>query len=368
MSKMKGYIERNVLEESKNRLRHILNLFDKVYVLFSGGKDSLVVLHLLEELYAEMGISEPLNIIFRDEEIIPDDVIAFVTKYHDSGKYNFKYFAVPLKSQKFMMGKSFSYVQWDENREWVRPKPDFAIQGDGKTIYDQYSIESLMTEGDKGRVALLTGIRADESLIRFHSCINKRNENYINNTQQKNVKLCKPIYDWTERDVFKYFYEREIAYCRIYDLQMWNKDELRVATPLHAESAKRFKKLRSLYPTYYEQIVSVFPEMMIQDRYWDEYDRYGIINKYEASWNGILRYIKEQITDPTEQKLATMRLLQVKKMRDKRLREEPTNTNYGGYPLLHVFKTIVDGGFKRVIQPKKIMNQRDKEYEGRMRK
>jgi len=39
---------------------------------------------------------------------------------------------------------------------------------------DEFSAAPL-----KGKVGFLTGIRADESIVRLRSCINKKNENYI---------------------------------------------------------------------------------------------------------------------------------------------------------------------------------------------
>ena len=95
-------------------------------------------------------------------------------------------------------------------------------------------------QGVKGKIAFINGIRADESLIRLASCLSKKNENYINSTAVPNVKLCKPIYDWSQDDIFLYFYKKNIKYCGIYDMQVLNRDQLRVATPLHAENAKRF--------------------------------------------------------------------------------------------------------------------------------
>ncbi len=67
-------------------MHHIINTFDKIFVCFSGGKDSLAVLHLVKEVYQELGINEKINVIFRDEEVIPDDIIDFVlwhTEYWD---------------------------------------------------------------------------------------------------------------------------------------------------------------------------------------------------------------------------------------------------------------------------------------------
>lgn len=363
MSKLKKYIETNVYEEAKNRLKHVISTFDKLYVSFSGGKDSLVALKLVEEVYRELGMTEKVSVIFRDEELIPDDVINFVQSYYESGNYEFKYFAAPMKSQKFVLGQTFEYIQWDPSREWIRDKPSYAIEGERGKVYDQYSMDAMAVGNEKGKIAFITGIRADESLVRFRSCINKKNENYINATKIPNVKLVKPIYDWSEDDIFKYFYDNEIEYCGIYDLQMLNGEGLRVSTPLHAESAKRFGKIRTLYPQFYQQIVNIFPEMMVQDRYWDEYDRYRIIEKYPHSWDGVLRYIKEHITDPKQQHLAKKRLIEAKHYRESRMKSHKGNENLGGYPILYIFKTIVDGGYKRTIQPKNQISPKEIEYE-----
>ena len=140
-TKLKKYIDVDVYTEAKNRIKHIIDTFDKLYVCFSGGKDSTAVLHLVEEVYNELGIKEKINVIFRDEELIPDDVIEFVQSYYHSGKYNFYYYAVPLKSTKFILGKTYEYIQWDNERKWLREKPSFAItlpKGDNR-VFDQYS-------------------------------------------------------------------------------------------------------------------------------------------------------------------------------------------------------------------------------------
>lgn len=359
---MVRYIENNVYEEAKNRVKHIINTFDKIYVCFSGGKDSLVTLHLVEEVYNELGITDKINIIFRDEELIPDDVIAFVQSYYHSGKYNFNYYAVPLKSNKFILGKTYSYLQWDPDRKWIREKPPFAIADTNGEIFDQYTMDAFAVRGIKGKIALMTGIRADESIVRFRSCLNKKNENYINATDVNNVKLCKPIYDFTEKDIFKYLHDKNIKYCAIYDVQVWNKQDLRVSTPLHSESAKEFHKIRTAYPLFYQQLVDTFPEMLVQEKYWKELDRYGVIYKYERSWQGIFDYIDENL-EGAMNKLAKARVRKVIYARENRLKQGLGVNNLGGYPILYVFKVIVSGSFKRAIQPQPKPTKAEMEYE-----
>lgn len=364
INRVKQYIDTDVYTEAKNRIRHIINTFDKLYVCFSGGKDSLATLHLTQEVYDEMGITEKVNVIFRDEELIPDDVINFVQSYYKSGKYNFYYYAVPLSSSKFVLGVTYPYIQWDESRPWIREKPEFAIKDSGGKVFDQYTMDKFAVEGVKGKIAFLNGIRADESLVRLRSCLNKHNENYITATEIPNVKMCKPIYDWTQNDIFRYFYDKNIKYCGIYDLQVLNGDGLRVSTPLHAESAKRFDKIKTLYPTFYQQLVDTFPEMLVQARYWKELDRESIIYKYEHSFSGIIKYIKDTVDDPKMQKLAITRVLRCKTTRDNNMKAGKYLKTMGGYPILYVFKAILAGQYKRAIQPSGVMSPAMREYEG----
>lgn len=261
----KKFIDMDVLEAAKQRINHIIDVFDTIIVCFSGGKDSLVVLNLVEEVYRERGIKKKVKVIFRDEELIPDNVVEYVQSVYESGKYDFRYYAIPLKSQKYVLGKIEEYIQWDKNREWIRQPPAYAIrleEGDNRT-FSQYDADAFICKGEKGKVALMTGIRTSESLLRFQGVVNKKNEPFICGTQTDGVKLCKPIYDWSENDVFLYFFQRKINYCPIYDEQTFNHETLRVSTSLHAESAKEFDRLKTRCPRYYQQVVELFPEMLI---------------------------------------------------------------------------------------------------------
>lgn len=368
----KHYIDTDVYVEAKKRIRHVIDSFDTVVVCFSGGKDSLCTLHLVGEVYDELGIKDKVKVIFRDEELIPDDVINFVRSYAESGRYDFRYFAVPLKSQKFILGKSYEYIQWDRNRKWLREPPFYAIrlpEGDNR-VFDQYSMDTFSCEGYKGRIALVNGIRADESLLRLNSSCVKKNENYINATKDPRIKMVKPIFDWTENDIFLYFYKNKIKYCYIYDLQTLNGDKLRVSTPLHAESAKNIHKLATLYPTFYQQLVDIFPDILTQAMYYSQLDRSAAsFEGYEPSIEGIKKYAEDTIDD---KKYLQMALNCIEIAGNQRNRRMNTKT-YGGFPLLHIIKSIQNGAYKRgrimptcnVTKEAEILEQKHREWMSR---
>ncbi len=343
--RVKHYLPTDVYTEAKARLRHLYDTFDAVVVSFSGGKDSLATLHLAREVAQERGISQ-VDVLFRDEELIPDSVIDFVNDYRQLPWVRMKYFAIPLRSQKFILGRSYDYVQWDPNREHLRPIPGHAIrQQPGDTrVFDQYSADQFLGDFFPGKKAFLLGLRADESLMRFQGMLQKLDEPFIHGSAaRRDVFLCKPIYDWTENDVFKYFYDHQIRYCPIYDAQHLAGGNLRVSTPLHAESAKRLGLLRSIDPVFYNRVLKLFPEVAVQDRYWSQIDTQAVVERYGRSLEGIRAYIDEEITDPVQHTKA----LEAFDDACRKHRREPAK-----YPAEYIFRYIRGGGFKRKLLPK----------------
>jgi 3'-phosphoadenosine 5'-phosphosulfate sulfotransferase (PAPS reductase)/FAD synthetase len=354
------YIDSDVLTEAKKRIRHCLTIYDRCAVSYSGGKDSLVVLHLVREVMDEMGWTQPLDVVFRDEELIPQEVIDFVLKLNDEPeKWRLHYFAVPMKSHYFIMGKHLPYVQWDVNRKHLREPPSCAIRQlhPENLPLDQHEMQALtnLKLGWKGKIGVFNGIRAQESLMRFRaSNVIKNTYNYIagDSGGAKDSDFIKVIYDWSERDVFRYFYDRGISYCRIYEQELFAGAPLRVSTPLHDKAYNYLKRLRVMYPKFFEQIIDVFPEVATHERYWKDVDRFAVISRYPKSFEGIIRYIEDEIDDPVnrERAIKAVKTAWISKNNNKRRGKYSDKGACFGYPILHVFQKVVSGDWQKGIQ------------------
>lgn len=341
MPRYKQYLEIDVLTAAKQRIEHILDTHDTPVVLFSGGKDSLVVLHLVLEAVKARGATA-LDVVFRDEELLPDSVIDFVKSYYDRPDIRMIWFGVPMLSQKFILGHSQTFVQWDPDREWVRPKPEWAYipEDGGREVYHQKSMDHLVAGMFPGKVALINGIRAAESLVRYRSCVNKLDENYINKSSCPTATFCKPIYDWSEDDIFKFLYDEGIPYCTVYDSQVLSGGRLRVATPLVCEGAKQIEKLRVQDPDFYDRIMRIFPESGL-NRYWQDYDTEAVIRQYGRTYIGVRRWILANL-DPSHKKKALGYLQSAMAM----LKERP----YAYHPV-YLLKWAMGGRFDRMPIP-----------------
>lgn len=365
------YLDIDVLTAAKDRARHVIRNYDKYAVAFSGGKDSLVVVTIMRAVMDEMGITKPLDLFFQDEELIPDDVIEFVQAFRKRPEFNLHYFAVPMKSHQFVMGESRPYTQWDPNRKWIRPKPDFAVtqlHPDGLPL-DQHEIPPYEVKhvGWRGKVAVLTGIRADESMTRFAGCVAKKGPlNYIagGSALAPNIEYPKIIFDWSQRDVFKFFHDYKVPYCHIYDVQNYGGSVLRVATPLHEAGVAKLPFLRACYPKFYEQLISIWPETATQERYWLEVDRFGVVEKYPKTWEGIIQYVEEHIDDGPNRRAAMAEIVRIRAHKERNKREvRYVRGDCFGFPLLYVFRAIVSGRFNKKLPFKTFPSPEEAEYE-----
>lgn len=231
MSK-KIYIDKSVLEASKERVSESFDNFERLYISFSGGKDSSVMTHLVLEEAMKRGRKVGLLII--DLEAQYSETIRhieeMIEKYKDH--IDLHWFCGELLLRNAVSDYEPKWVCWDEEKKdlWVREKPELASD---LSQYDFYvpkmEFEELMVIFGKwysqGQdCGAFIGIRSDESLHRYRAIVSSKTGLMMNGRKWTTKIASKvynlyPIYDWRTEDIWLFHSKRkDLCYNKIYDL------------------------------------------------------------------------------------------------------------------------------------------------------
>jgi predicted phosphoadenosine phosphosulfate sulfurtransferase len=213
----KIYSNKDVFTASKERMEWIFDNFNKIYISYSGGKDSTVMVHLAME--EAMKRNRKVGLLIVDLEgqykITIDHLTSTVEKYKEY--IDLYWVCLPIILRNAVSVYEPRWICWDKDREkdWIRRPPKDGILDE--KFFDFFSKGMEFEEfvplfGEwyaKGEeCACLVGIRADESLNRFRTIAQKNKIKKDNKTWttkvSENVFNVYPIYDWTTKDIWVY--------------------------------------------------------------------------------------------------------------------------------------------------------------------
>jgi predicted phosphoadenosine phosphosulfate sulfurtransferase len=229
MGKQKSYIEQDVYTEALNRIRNLYDTFDKVVVSFSGGKDSTALLNICIEVAREKN-KLPVEAVFFDEEAIHPTTIEYVERVANNPEINLKWYCLEVKHRNACSNEEPFWYTWDIDKKdlWVRNMPKNAITShkNFKKGMSFQEFSPFIYDRSEGKIAMLTGIRTEESLRRYRVIAQKNNDFYINAKVEPGSNQCRafPIYDWSSEDVWLAVHKYNWDYNRTYDL--FNKTKL----------------------------------------------------------------------------------------------------------------------------------------------
>jgi len=227
----KQYLSVSVLEAAEERIRWTFDSFERIYVSFSGGKDSSVMLHLVMEEAVKR--DRRVGVLFLDWEAQFRLTIDHVTEMFDLYASHIDPFwvALPLTTTNAVSMIEPEWTCWDPSKRdlWVRPPPDRAITDSNRFPfhYPEITFEHFIEKfgawySDGGAsTACLVGIRTVESLHRWRA-ISKRRKSRLEGkpwTAWKGGALFNayPIYDWRTADIWTYLGRTRKPYNRLYD-------------------------------------------------------------------------------------------------------------------------------------------------------
>ncbi len=236
MTAASQYIKRpigiDVLAAARQRIAYTFDNFERVYVSYSGGKDSTVMLHLvMDEAIAR---NRRVGVLFIDLEgqyrITIESVQAMFEQYR--GHIDPFWVALPIHLRNAVSAFEPFWLCWDPAAilAWVRQPPFGAITGEQYFPFFSRGMEFEEFVPEFGRwyaagksCACFVGIRTDESLNRFRTIARMAKE--MHNGKQWTTRVVEsvynvyPIYDWRVDDIWTYHARfPEKPYNRLYDL------------------------------------------------------------------------------------------------------------------------------------------------------
>ena len=265
----------DVIKAAERRIINVFNNGLPVYMSFSGGKDSLCMAQLINNL-VQRGKIDPkqLTVQFIDEEAI---FPCIEKKVHEWRKKfmlmgaKFEWYCVECKHFNCFneLSNDETFILFDRYKKdvWIRQPPSFAIRDHPllRPRVDAYQdfLPRVCTDG-----VTITGIRTAESVQRLQNIATM----FKAGKTMTNTHQVFPIYDWSNNDVWLYLLNENVDIPDIY-LYLWqsgsHKGQLRVSQFFSIDTARSLVKINEYYPDLMERVCKREPNAYLAALYWD---------------------------------------------------------------------------------------------------
>ncbi len=274
---VRQYQEKNVYEALQERFHFLFQEFENIYISFSGGKDSGVLLNLLLDFKREYYPDRLIGLFHQDFEAQYTVTTEYVERTfrrleHEVEPY---WVCLPMATRTALSSYEMYWYPWDDTKKdiWVRPMPQHPYVINMRNPFHHYRYrmpqEDLAKQFGRfykeqhrrGKTVSLLGIRAEESLQRYSGFLNKKygyqGECWISK-QFKDVWCASPLYDWTNSDVWAANYKFGYDYNRLYDLYYkagLKPSQMRVASPFNDYAKDSLNLYRVIDPEIWTRLV-----------------------------------------------------------------------------------------------------------------
>jgi predicted phosphoadenosine phosphosulfate sulfurtransferase len=225
----KRSLEMDVLTAARERAAWTFDNFAKMYVSFSAGKDSGVMLHIVMEEAKRRG--RRVGVLFIDWECQMSLTIDHAREMFELYRDNIDpyWIALPMRTWNGCSQIEPEWIAWDSNKRdlWVREPEAMSITDPARLpfYYDTMPFEEFIDQFGKWYAAgdpcaCFVGIRTQESLNRFRSIARVKpmydGKPWTTNVDEQLWNVY-PIYDWQTEDVWTYFAKERKPHNALYD-------------------------------------------------------------------------------------------------------------------------------------------------------
>lgn len=277
------YTSQDVFEAAQERIEFVFREFDNIYVSFSGGKDSGVLLNMVFQHMRRHGITKKLPVYYMDYEGSYQYTEDFIRRMVEDNADLIDLYWVCL-TYKTKCGVSIYrnyWLPWNEAERdiWVRDYPklgsgldvitkdnhefDFYYHGIEDTDFDLKFNEWIHRRYKAERTIGLLGIRTQESINRWRAVAGENRVNMYKGQKWitpmgKNRYSGYPLYDWQTEDIWTANAREGFDYNKLYDLYYQagvKLDDMRVASAFIDEGVASLGLHRAIEPNLWARLV-----------------------------------------------------------------------------------------------------------------